>query len=245
MRIALILLTLLTPALADRFDRPIHQLSSEDAAVRKRARASLLWMGTPALPKLREAEKGTKDKEFKARLTAIIQEIVKREPHGLKFHVGMPKMRLTLDLVRGREFRYAVTVTNHGDKEVVLYPYLSLRVLDPAGKPVKYARHLGRGGRRRGNKNPLETIKFVTVKPGERWSFTESVAQYMHDPKFINGWQIPKAGKYTLEFTYSFDRDALKKRCDPDWELLDHPKSLWNRALTMTHTFRGEMKVKP
>ena len=66
----------------------------------------------------------------------------------------------------------------------------------------------------------------------------------MHDPEWIAGWNVPGPGVYTLEFTYSFDRAAAKKRCDPKWKPLDDPKQPWNKALELTHTFRAEMRVQ-
>ncbi|MHC4164713.1 MAG: hypothetical protein ACYSUM_21555 [Planctomycetota bacterium] len=220
----------------------IAKLRDADPAQQEIARRVLLARGTPALAELRRALPASGDAEAKARLTGVIREIERREPHGLFFHVGMPKMRLTLDLVNGEAFRYAVTVRNRGDKTVVLWPYLKLRVLDAAGNEVARTTRIGRFGRRR-SENLLEDIRFVTLEPSKTWSFQESLARYMHDPEWITGWKLPGPGAYTLEFTYEYDRAAQKQRCDPKWRLLDDPAQPWNTALAFKHTFRVEMRV--
>ena len=221
----------------------IAKLQGADTAKHEIARRVLVARGTTALADLRRASEAGGDAEAKARLVSVIREIERREPHGLFFRAGMPKMRLTLDLVNGDAFRYAVSVRNRGDKTVVLWPYLRLRVLDAAGNEVARATRIGRSGLRR-SENPLEDIRFVTLEPGKTWSFQEGLARYMHDPKWITGWKLPKPGTYTLEFTYEYDRAAQKQRCDPKWKLLDDPAQPWNQALALKHTFRTEMRVR-
>ena len=143
-----------------------------------------------------------------------------------------------------REFKFAISVKNRGADTMVLYPYLSMRVLDAKGEPVKYSRHLGRGGLRR-SANALENVKFVTLKPGESWSFKDCVAQYMHDSKWINGWRIADTGTYTLEFTYKFDRVGEKAKCDPKWERLHDANEPWNRTMAIEHKFSQQLVVSP
>ena len=215
----------------------------EDASKRDLAQRKILRVGTPLLKQLDEAHKASKDKDTKSRIAALIEEIKKREPHGLRFHCGLPKMKLTPAIVRGREFRFSVSVKNLSDDERVLYPYLTLRVLDAQGNPVPYSRHLGRGGLRAPG-NSLEHIAFVTLKPGQSWSFQDCLVRYMHDARWINGWKIEKAGSYTLEFTYAFDLAKAKEGCDPQWNRLDGAKEPWNLAITDSHTFSTPMKVE-
>jgi hypothetical protein len=225
-----------------QFARWIAKLRDADPGQQEIGRRILLARGTPALAELRRAAAADGDADVKARLLAVVREIERREPHGLFFFAGMPKMHLTLDLVNGDAFRYAVTVRNRSDKTVVLWPYLRLRVLDDRGKEVGPASRLGRFGLRRTG-NLLEGIKFVTLEPGKAWSLKESLARYMHDPAWIVGWKLPRPGTYTLEFTYAFDRDAVKAKCDPGWKLLNDPAQPWNKALAFEHTFRTEMRV--
>jgi hypothetical protein len=90
----------------------------------------------------------------------------------------------------------------------------------------------------------LAGVRFVVLKPGETWSFREGLKRYMHAAQSITGWQLPGPGRYTLEFTYHFDRAAQKKRCDPGWKLLDDPAQPWNKALELRHRFTTEMSVR-
>jgi hypothetical protein len=226
----------------DEFAPWIAKLLDADQAVQESGRRILLARGTPALAALRRARQAADDPGAKTRLSAVIQRIELREPHGLLFQAGMPKMRLTLGLVNSAAFKYAVTVRNRGDKTVVLWPYLRLRVLDAAGHEVVRTSRIGRFGRRP-NGNLLEGIRFVTLAPDRAWSFQESLVRYAHDPEWITGWKLPRAGTYTLEFTYEYDRAAQKRRCDPKWELLDDPEQPWNKALAFKHTFRAELRV--
>ncbi len=226
----------------DEFAPWIAKLLDKDPEVQEIGQRILLVRGTPALAALRRAREATEDPDAKARLTGLIQRIEQREPHGLLFQAGLPKMRLTLGLVNSASFKYALTVRNRSDKTVVLWPFFRLRVLDADGREVGPTSRIGRFGARR-SKNLLAGIRFKTLEPGKSWSFQESLARYMHDPDWITGWKLPKAGTYTLEFTYEYDRAVQKKRCDPKWELLDDPDQPWNRALEFKHVFRTEMSV--
>ncbi|MHC4940308.1 MAG: DUF4232 domain-containing protein [Planctomycetota bacterium] len=196
----------------------------------ERARSVLVWKGTSALKELEAAAKAA-DKEAKARLESVIAEIKKKEPHGLGFFVGLPKMRLTVET----DIQFTVTVTNKSDKTVVLYPYLSIRLLDADGKEVKRSQKIGRGGLRRAD-HPLEGVKFVVLKPGEKWRIQESLKRYMHDPKWITGWKNPGPGDFTLEFTYAFDKKQLAGLKDKK-----HPA---HKALAFKHVFTQPMRIE-
>jgi len=226
-----------------QYDRWIEQLGSADAAKRETARRVLLNAGTRALGEVDRAGEAATDGATRERLIALAKEIRQREPHGLQFQCGMPKMRLTVDVVNGEEFQFAVRVRNLGAKPVVLHPFLALRVLDAAGKELKLARRLGRHGLRPDG-CLLETVSFVTLQPGETWSFTDGLRRYMHDPEWILGWEIPAPGTYTLEFTYRFARAAFKKTCSCGAAAHDDKGKPWNDALELDHTFTAEMEVK-
>ena len=118
---------------------------------------------------------------------------------------------------------------------MVLYPYLSLRLLNADGTDAKRSRKLGRGGLRSPG-HPLGGVNFVTLKPGEKWTMRERLMQYMHDPKWITGWKPSAAGTYTLEFTYAYDRKRALGLEDKDHAAY--------KALGFKHTFRQEMKLE-
>ncbi|MHC4224594.1 MAG: hypothetical protein ACYSX0_21725 [Planctomycetota bacterium] len=248
MRRALLLLALLAllppPAYGDEelVALWLGKLTGQDKSKHELARNVLARQGTPALPQLREALGEAPGKEAHDRVAAVIREIEMREPHGIAFDAGMPKMRIFLDMVNEDRFEYVIRVRNRSEKSVVLWPFLSLRVLDSKGEEVGPSQRIGRWGLRK-SANLLEEVRFVTLAPGKAWSIATGLKRYVHDPDFITGWQLPAAGTYTLELTYHYDRATQKKRCDPKWELLDDPKQPWNRALEMKHTFTAEMKV--
>jgi len=244
MRVFLAILLLLPPlARAEEGRYAAHIAGLNDPQRHDRSRDVLLWIGTPALPELQAALAAAQDPERRKDLEGLIAEIRKREPHGLRFECGLPKMRLTLGLVNGKEFQYVLRVRNQSSETVTLFPYLRLRVLDPEGREVAPASRIGRHGLRF-HDCFLEELKFVTLQPGETWSVDDGLASYMHDPEFITGWKLPAAGKYTLEFTYAYDRAALKKRCNAGCKAHDDPERPWNRALELTHTFTCEMEVE-
>jgi len=240
------LLLLLLGAVAAQetsYDLWVTKLAGDDADEQASARRILLNAGTRALPALREAQQAQPDRAARDRLAALVREIAEREPFGLRFRCGMPKMRLTRDRVNGDGFRYAVSVRNLGDEPVVLSAYLSLRVLDAQGNELKPSRRLGRWGLRR-ERCFLVAQAFETVEAGGVWSFQDGLARYMHDPELITGWTIPGPGTYTLEFTCRFDRAATKQRCTCGSEAHDDPAKPWNKALELKHTFTAEMKVE-
>jgi hypothetical protein len=228
---------LAAPLLAGGFDALIGKL--KDPGTRESAARALVAQGTPALDELRAA---AADDALKGCIDAIVKEIEAREPHGLRFHAGVPRMRLTLGHVNGDEMKLAIGVVNRGKETVVLWPYLSMRLLDAKGQEVKPKLHQGRWGRGR-SKRWLEEVKYVKLAPGETWGFETALSRYMHDERWIDGWELPEPGTYTIEVTYRFDRAAEKKGCDPAWDALDDPEQPWNRALEMTHVFTAEMTV--
>ena len=220
----------------------LASLVGSDPKARDSARRYFLRRGTPMLAALEGAAAAAQGEAEKAVLLGLAKEIRRREPHGLSCHVGLPKMKLTLATVNGRQFDYSVTIENRGAKPVVLLPYLALRVLDSDGNEVKPSSRRGRWGRRRDD-HTLGGVEFVTIEPGKRWSFKDRLERYMHDPRWITGWKLPGAGNYTLVFTYSFDRAAWKKRGKQDWKPLNDPKQPWNVAPEFQHSFKVEMRV--
>jgi len=231
------LLVLALPLLAGELDTLIGKL--RDPSTRESAARSLVAQGTPALGELRAA---AADPALKERIEKIVKEIEASEPHGLRFHAGVPKMRLSLAYVNGDDMKLAIGVENRGTETVVLWPYLSMRILDRKGKEIERSMHLGRWGRGR-SRRWLEDVRYVTLAPGGKWDFTTPLSRYMHDEHWIEGWEVREPGTYTIEITYGFDREAAKKSCDAEWDALKDPEKPWNRALEMTHVFTAEMVV--
>ena len=231
-------LLLAAPLLAGEFDALIAKLKDENT--REGAARALVAQGTPALDDLRKA---ADEPALKECALAIVKEIEAKEPHGLRFHVGVPKMRLDLATVNGDAMKVAVGVVNRGKETLVLWPYFSLRILDAKGQVVGRKQHIGRWGRGR-SPRWLEEVKYVKLAPGEKWAFETPLSRYLHDDRYVEGWEVPEPGTYTIEVTYRFDRAAAKKGSDPAWEKLDDGAQPWNQALELTHAFTVEMKVE-
>ena len=232
-RAVFLLLLATTVASADKnlYPKWIAQLRGPDA---QRAHRSLLRAGTYALKELRRAAHDASSPEAAALAPLakkLIADIEKREPHGLLFSAGMPKMALTVATVNSGAFKYAVRVKNKTGRKVKIWPFLRLRLLDAAGNEVKRSQRLGRAGLAGRPPQP------VTIEPYEIWSFQDSLKRYMHDPDWITGWKIAAPGNYTLEFTYHFDAAAARKRWGPKGADGDS-------ILAFKHTFTTEMHVR-
>lgn len=232
------LLLLALPLLAGEPDPLLGKL--KDPATREAAARSLVARGTPALGELRAA--AAADPAIREHVDAIVKEIGRREPHGLRFHAGVPRMRLSLAHVNGDDMKLSIGVTNRGTETVVLWPCFSMRILDAKGNELKRSLRIGRWGRGR-SKRWIGDVKYVELPPGAKWGFETPLSRYMHDEKWIEGWEVPEPGTYTIEITYRFDRQSVKQTCDPDWDALDDARKPWNRALEMTHVFTAEMTV--
>ncbi len=235
-----LLLALAPFGLADETD-PFRGL--EDPARRAEAVERLLERGTGLLPQIDEKIRTTTDPEVRKLLAETAAEIRRREPHGLRFSCRLPEMALDAKLAQSGDFRYVLSVENRSSETVVLWPYLSLRVLDAEGNEVARSMNIGRWGRGRSARFLAET-GWITLEPGKVWSVEESLHRYMHDFEMIRGWKLTGPADYTLEFTYRFDREAIKKLCDPAWEALGDPQQPWNRALSFEHKFTAALRLQ-
>ena len=224
-------------------DDAIKKLGDADIAVRDEAARKIVDAGEKALPKLREALK-TADGEAKARLQSLVDKI---DRDGflkkIKIEVELPKEAPTLKQVRGGNWQFTIKVSNENSEELVLWPYLSLVVLDKDGKEVRRSTNIGRWGMRE-KECFLECVPFLVLKSKAAETAQEGIASYMHEADAITGWKLPEAGDYTLRFTTSFKRDAFKarcKKCRTDHDGKDQP---WNRALELERTFDVKLTVK-
>ncbi|MHC4959588.1 MAG: hypothetical protein ACYTGN_14575 [Planctomycetota bacterium] len=220
----------------------IDRLAGPDEKYWEQAHKVLLQQGSRNLQQLNRTFHGSKDEAAKKRLLKVIEEIQAAEPYGLQFSAGMPKMKLTRALVNAGKADFAVRCRNYGEDPVVIWPYMRLRVLDPQGKELKPSTRIGRHGRGRA-KNRIDAIKWVTLQPGEAWSFTEGLDRYMYDRDFILGWKIEQPGKYTLEFTYHYSMTEAIKGHDKQWA---PPKDhMVRKANELTKKFTTTMRVDP
>jgi len=244
-RMAWVVVCLAAWSQAAEFSRYLDLVASGSEADQARGARVLVAQGTPALPEIRARLESSTDKDVRKRLEGIVAAIEAREPHGLRFNLGLPKMRLDLATINAPAPGFVVSIRNRGSKPVVLWPYFELTVLDANGQVVKPVRRRGRWGRRRRGGCYLVDVPFLEIAPGKIWSTKASLADFRLDASALVGWQLPAAGPYTLRLRYSFDRAAAKKRCDPKWKRLNDPKEPWNRALELTHTIEQTVNVAP
>jgi RNA polymerase sigma factor (sigma-70 family) len=161
---------------------------------------------------------------------------------SLKITVDLPKMSPTVDQVNAGAFTFPVILENTDKKDLVLWPFLGLRVFDARGKEVERSTRLGRFGITFTN-SVIEGIPFITLKPGAMHKFDVKIAQYIHDPRAITGWQVPSAGEYRLEFLYEYNPAAEKKDLGKGATNLDDPNQPWNRAYEVRRKLDVKLKV--
>jgi len=223
---------------------PLTELLPNAVAGQAEAREAIVKLGPSVLPTLQAARKKATAESAK-QIDALIAEIRRAEIlKKVRFSIGLPKMPLTLGLVNGRQFKFALRVENLSDGELILWPYLSLKVLDDQGKEVEMNSRRGRFGLRMTDKSLLETTPFRKIAPKKRWSTTQDLQLYTLDPKWICGWKIPAPGTYTLVVTYDYQKAHAAKLCPAGFEKLKDPAQPWNRALELTHSVSVKMKVR-
>ena len=222
-------------------DDAIKKLGDSDIAVRDEAAKKIVEAGEPALPKLREALK-TADGEAKAQLQKLIDTIDRAAVlKKIKIEIELPKEQPSLKLVRGA-FQFSVKITNDNNEEVVLWPYLSLKITDKDGKEPERTRWMGRWGERE-KQCFLECVPFWTIKSHATMEFKDGIASYVHDFQAIAGWKIAAAGDYTLSLTASFKRAEFKAHCKKCGNDHDDAKWAWNKAVELERTVEAKLTV--
>jgi hypothetical protein len=136
-----------------------------------------------------------------------------------------------------------VTLKNTTKEDLVLWPYLSLRVLDAKGKDVPRSRFIGRWGVR-GTPSILEGIPFKTVKAGKSLTIKFAVSGFMYDADAIKGWKLPKAGDYKLVVRYHYDRAAARKKYGEGAADIDNADKPWNKAVEIDSKEEIKLIVK-
>jgi hypothetical protein len=146
------------------------------------------------------------------------------------------------DVNQGR-FNVAFAIKNTGKEDTVIWPYLSVQILDSEGKSVEKTRDLGRWGLIR-SPSILEEVHFVTLKPGKTHTIVVNLNQYMHDADKISAWRLAKPGKYKAVLHYSFDRAETKKKYGKGCQAIDDPTKPWNQALEVDEKIEVKLSVK-
>ena len=129
----------------------------------------------------------------------------------LKVSVDKTEASANLDDVNQGRFTISLALKNTSKVDIVLWPYLSVQVLDADGKLVQKSRNLGRWGLIR-SPSVLEEVRFVTVKPGKTHTIEFNMKQYMFDADTISAWRLEEPGEHKARLHYAYDRAKVKKK---------------------------------
>jgi hypothetical protein len=135
-----------------------------------------------------------------------------------------------------------IRITNAGAAPVVLWPFVSIEVLDARGQVVKPTSFRGRFGRRK-QSCFLEAVQFATLEPGKSIERPVTLNPYMHDPQAIVGWKLAPAA-YTLRARYAYSRSEFVARCKLDCEFHADATKPWNMAVEVEREASLQIAVK-
>ena len=144
--------------------------------------------------------------------------------------------------VNSEDFGVVVKLRNTTDEEVIVSPFLSVKLFDADYKPVPRSKNIGRSGFRRTG-SALEEISFVSIPAGKTHEIKINLQHYANDPLMVAGWRIEEAGEYRLEIRYHFDRQHAKKTFGKGCLNIDAPEKPWNRALEIDESFEVKFQV--
>ncbi len=154
-----------------------------------------------------------------------------------------PKASPGLKEINQGQFKVSFAIKNTGKEVAVIWPYLSVQVLDFEDQPVKKTRDLGRWGLIR-SPSILEEIRFVTLAPGKTHTIEVNLKQYMHDADKISAWRLAEPGEYTAVLHYHFDRAKIKKKYGKGCQAIDDPMKPWNQAPELDKKIEVLLSVK-
>lgn len=162
---------------------------------------------------------------------------------GLRLSIQSLKGPVTLPQVNEETFRVKVDLENNSAETVIVWPYLSLEVRDSMNKRIPPSKIAPRWGLITA-RSILEEMKFVTVKPGAKYSFKASPSFHAHDPDRVLGWKFRDAGDYTLVFTYRYVRAAVKTKYGSGCVHLANPEKPWNKAIEFEQQIELKLTVE-
>jgi hypothetical protein len=166
----------------------------------------------------------------------------KKPADPLKISVESPKKAPTLDQVNRGRYKVTVLLKNTGKKELILYPYLGVEILDTKGNAVPRSVFIGRWGRY-STDSIVDGIPFITLKPSKSHKFEVVLSHYRYDENAITGWKLPAKGQYKLVLRYRFDRAAIKMKFGRGCKDLDGKTKPWNQALEIDKKMEVKLKV--
>jgi len=164
-------------------------------------------------------------------------------PKNLKITINTPKDPPTLAEVNSGRYAITLTIENTGKEDVVLWPYLSVEVMDSKGKPVERSRFIGRWGLL-STPSIIEAVPFVNLGAGKTRKIEVKLNAHQWDADAITGWRLPAAGDYVVVLHYHYDRAAAKKSYGKGCDDIDKKNAQWNRALEVDKKAEVKLTVK-
>jgi RNA polymerase sigma factor (sigma-70 family) len=171
---------------------------------------------------------------------AQLQTVRQRSLPTMSLSVEVPPEKPTLSEFNSGQYKVTVHLHNISDHDAVVWPYLTVKVLDAEGNAIPPAEHLAHNGLH------LEQMDFVTLKPGKVHKVEVQFGRLAkHDPEGISAYELSERGEYILEVNYQFDREAVKKRFGEGSPGLDHPDQPWNRAVQFQKRAEVHIQLLP
>jgi hypothetical protein len=142
-----------------------------------------------------------------------------------------------------------VEYKNESNQEIVLYPFINLKVFDSTNKPVPNDVFIAAGFTAENWMTEVEK-QFLIIPPGKSGEILVNLADN-RSAKDTIGWTFETPGVYKIELTHQFSRKGFAADCindrffftDEALQKAKLPERLWNRALEMKKTVTVELKI--
>ncbi|HEV3387299.1 MAG TPA: hypothetical protein VG097_20945 [Gemmata sp.] len=170
----------------------------------------------------------------------------------IEMTVSKPEIRKPdLDLPDFTFWELKVQYKNESKEEIVLSPFVSVKVYDAGDKPVENDVLIGAGviGE---DWMPMIEKQFFVIPPGKSREVVVNLADNRSPGRTI-GWKFQKSGTYRIVVTYNHSRKAFAADYVNDrfffttdaLQKAKLPGRLWNRAVEMERSVEVKLTVKP
>jgi RNA polymerase sigma factor (sigma-70 family) len=193
--------------------------------------ATLMWIRNEGSTPDQSAQAPARS-ELAQATAAPKAQLAAKQSAPLQLSVEVPKEKPTVSQFNGGQYQVTVHLKNLTDQDAVVWPYLTVKVLDGEGNAIQPSQRQGKYALRGGERSILEEMDFVTVQPGKAHAVQVRFGNLaMHDPEAMVDYQVPGEGDYILEVNYQYDRTAVKKRFGEGARDADRVDKPWNRAV--------------
>ncbi len=176
-------------------------------------------------------------------LAACLSPAVAQQRQPLTITAVTPANRPTLAQINGGTYQLTVRFENTSDEAIILWPCLSVKIVDANDREIPKATNIGRWGFTT-SPSILEGIPFVTLAAGKTHDLPVNLKRYSYDANVVTGWQLPQAGQYELQLSYEYDRAAAKKRYGKGCTTLDDAAKPWNQAVEAKQAMKVKVTVR-